>query len=117
MKIQNNYSNQNFKAKLDTASVLEVTSMKIFRNEGIEGFKHVVNGLSESPMKSTGWRGYKYFAQQAGEKIVAKYPEIEQATNEIKNILKNNPDIKKEELNKRIQPIIDKLGEVVDITI
>ncbi len=117
MKVINNISNPNFNAKIDTASVLEATSMKIFKNEGTEGFKRVYNTFVEKPMKATGSRGYAYFAREIGEKIKSKYPEIAQATVEIQEILKTNPNIKKIDLQQKIQPIIDRLGEVIDITL
>ena len=115
MRIQNNISNINFNAKLDTASVLETTSLTIFRNEGINGVKHVVDALKINQKKATGSRGYKYFAQIAGERICEKYPQIAEITQEIKNLVIKNPKITKKELNKKISPIIEKIGETMDI--
>lgn len=117
MKIQNSYINPNFKAKLDTASVLEVTSLKIFKNEGINGFKYVIEKLEPINKKAIGWRGYAFYAKQLREKIINKYPEIKEATDEILEITEKFPNIKKQRLQERIQPIIERLGETVDIEI
>lgn len=117
MRIQNNISNLNFNARLNTASVLETTSLTIFRDDGLNGIKQVVNELKINPKKATGWRGYRYFAQIAGEKICAKYPEIENATKQIKKIKKDNPKMTSSELYDRITPIIAQIGETIDIVL
>lgn len=82
----NNNININFGARLETAKVLEVTAQKIFQSDGIEGCKEVVNALNSTPIKATGHKGYRYFAQEIGRKIISKYPDIAKATDEIKNI-------------------------------
>ena len=115
MKISTNYNLPNFKAKIDTASVFEVTCMKIFKNEGIEGFKKVVNALRSEPIKATGHRGYAYHARITGDKIKNKYPEIAKASDEITKIINQNPDIKKKDLYEKISPIINRFGETLDI--
>lgn len=99
MKIQNNRNNINFGVKLDTAKVLEVTSMKIFRSDGIEGCKEVVHALNDKPIKAAGNRGYKYYAEIIGKQITEKYPQIAEATAKISEITSQNPNIKKAELN------------------
>lgn len=106
-----------FGIKLNTASVLESTSMKIFKNDGITGFKEVTQAFSPKPIKAVGNRGYKYYAKMYGEQIVEKYPEIAAATAQILKIIRDNPDLKKAELYNKIRPIINSLGEEVDITI
>lgn len=115
-----NYSfnnNINFRAHLDTAKVLEVTAQKIFQSDGIEGCKEVLKALSDKPIKATGHRGYKYYAQEIGKKITEKYPEIAKATAEIKDIVKKNPKLEKKDLREKIQPLIDNIGHEIDITI
>ena len=47
MKINNYNNNINFGIKLDTGKVLEVTSLKIFQSDGLEGCKEVINALKE----------------------------------------------------------------------
>ena len=113
-KAQNNI---NFGHKLKTVNVLEVTTQKIIQSSGLEGPKKVILTLYDKPFKGTGHRGFKYMAENIGAKITAKYPEINEATNQIKNILKQNPDIKKQQLNELVKPIIEKIGENIDITL
>ena len=117
MKIQNNRNNINFGVKLDTAKVLEVTSMKIFRSDGIEGCKEVVHALNDKPIKAAGNRGYKYYAEIIGKQITEKYPQKAEATAKISEITSQNPNIKKAELNKQVEPLIAKIGNVIDIEI
>lgn len=112
-----NISNVNFGVKLNTVSVLETTSLRIIQNDGIVGIRDVVLNLWDKPFKATGNRGYKYMAEIIGEKIIAKYPEIANATERIKEIVKINPYIKKEDLAVKIKPIIDDLGDTVDIVV
>ena len=52
-----------------------------------------------------------------GEKITQKYPQIKRATEEIKKIIKENPNISKSELYNKSKPIINSLGNEIDITI
>lgn len=109
----------NFGIKLDTASVLEVTSLKIFKSEGISGIRQVVNALNGKPSNYScyGHKGFRYQAELFGEKIQEKYPQIKEATEKIIAITEKNPAIKKQTLNKEIKPIIQELGEEIDITI
>lgn len=117
MKISTHYIDTSFKAKIDTASVFEVTCMKIFKNDGIEGFKKVVNTLRSEPIKATGHRGFAYHARIMGDRIKDKYPEIAKASDEIIEIANQNPNIKKQDFYAKILPIIDKFGETIDITL
>lgn len=64
----NNNININFGARLETAKVLEVTTQKIFQSNGIEGCKEVVNSLQTIPIKATGNKGYRYYAQEIARK-------------------------------------------------
>ncbi len=115
--LQNNNQNPAFGAKISTPSVFEVTSMKIFHNDGVEGFKEVTNALLDKPIRATGAKGYKYFANMFGKQIMEKYPEIAKATEEIKNIVAQNPFISKMELEHKINPIIKKFGSTIDINL
>lgn len=119
MNIQNSNTNINFGIKLYTGSVLEVTSLKIFQSEGMRGPREVVNSLNGKPANFScyGYKGFKHQAEIIGTKIMNKYPEIKSATEEILAITEKNPDIKKEALNKSVQPIIEKIGREIDITI
>ena len=106
-----------FGTRLETGKVLEVTSQKIFYSNGIEGVREVVKALSEKPIKATGHRGYKYFAEQIGGKILQNYPDIAKATEKINQIINTNPNITKDALAKEIFPLIDEIGKEIDITI
>ena len=117
MKINTQKINQNFGARLKTAQVLEVTSLKIFESDGISGCKNVIQTLAPIKQKGIGNKGYKYHAQIIGEKILEKYPKIKEATMQIKNILAENPNISKKALNDEIRPMINKIGQEIDIEI
>ena len=106
-----------FGTRLETGKVLEVTSKKIFYSNGIEGVRDVVKALSDKPIKATGHKGYKYFAEQIGFKILQKYPQIAEATEKINQIINTNPNITKDALAKEIFPLIDEIGKEIDITI
>ena len=116
MRVQNN-STINFKTKLKTAAVLETTSKKIFYYEGTEGWRQVITAFNDTPKKGIGSRGYRYYADIIGTKIMDKYPKIKEATDKIKKIIDEKPDIKKNELNNKIRPIIDELGDEIDINL
>ena len=115
MKINNNCPALNFGVKLKTTSVLETTSLKIFASEGTNGYKEVILALYDKPFKAAGSRGYRYYAEIIGKKIIDKYPQIKKATENIHQILKTEPNINKKDLNLRIQPIVDELGHEIDI--
>jgi hypothetical protein len=119
MRIQqiNTYNNTSFGVRIKTANILEATTMRIFYNDGIEGFKDVIEKLDTSNRKATGCRGYKYYANILGNKVQEKYPEIEKATKRIQEILEENPQIKKADLYKKIKPIINEIGESIDVTL
>lgn len=117
MKIQNNNNNVNFGIKLDTAKVLEVSSQKIFKSDGVRGWLDVMNALSDEPVKVVGARSYKFWAKRIGDRINAKYPEIANASEEINKIYAENANTGIKNIKPKIQPIIDKLGANVDITI
>ncbi len=107
----------NFGTKLDTYKVLEVTSQKILQSNGTDGIRDVINALNAKPVKAVGCRGYKYYADIIGKKILEKYPDIAEVSNKINEIAARNPDISKNDLREKVRPLIDKLGQVVDITI
>jgi len=119
MEINHNISNPNFGAKLKTISVLESTTGRIIGNNGIEGLRSVILAFPElyGHLKAPGHKGFRFHAMQIGEKIEKKYPNIADASNSIRSIVSQNPTISKFELQKEIQPIIDKLGEELDVVI
>ena len=118
MNIQNNYHNNiNFGVKLDSRKVLEVTSKKIFYSVGTDGIRDVIKALHPTPIKATGAKGYRYYADLYGEKIMDKYPDIAKATSDVIRIADENKFIKKTELAQLIQPVINRLGKEVDIVV
>lgn len=117
MKTHYNLMQPHFGMKFETAKVLEVTTQRVFSSDGLSGSKEVISALTDNLPKAIGNRGFKYYASAVGKRITQKYPEIKKATDEINSIIEKNPYIKKEILNTRIQPIIEKLGKEVDITI
>ena len=107
----------NFNAKLNTAEVLETTSQKIFYSDGTNGLKKVIFALNDKPFKATGAKGYRYYAKILGDKIMNKYPQIKEATDNIHKITAEYPYLTKKELNAKIQPMIEKIGKEIDIVI
>ncbi|MBR6301748.1 hypothetical protein IKR55_03320 [bacterium] len=104
-----------FGIKIKTESVLETTAGKIFYNIGTNGFKEVYTALGNT--KFPGHLGYAKQTRPIAQEILKRYPEIAKATDEITDIVKKNPKLKKSELAQKIQPIIDRFGETIDIVI
>ena len=115
MKVQDRQNNVNFGIKLDTRKVLEVTSKKIFYSTGTDGIRDVIKALHPTPIKATGAKGYRYYADVYGAKIVEKYPDIAAATADVIKIANENKFIKKAEFAQLLQPVVDRLGKEVDI--
>ncbi len=114
MNIKNN-NNIYFGEKFETGKILEVTTQKIFYSEGFSGPKEVITKLHGKT--AIGNRGYKYLAEIIGKKITDKYPEIKKATNQIKEIIKNNPNIAPKDLRNKTKPILEELEKEIDIVI
>ena len=116
MEIKNSfYNTPSFGVKIKTESLFETTSKKIFHNTGIIGFKEVCFAFGKT--KFPGHWGYAKQSEPLVKQILDKYPEIAKATAEIKELVKNNPNITKTELERKIRPIIEKFGDSVDIII
>lgn len=116
MKVENN-NLINFGIKLNSVEVLEVASVTILQSNGIEGVKNVATKISGKPLKFPGHQGYRHFAEVYGPKICAKYPNIAEIARQIQEIKANNPFIRKNELYQQVKPMIDKLGNEIDIEI
>jgi hypothetical protein len=116
IQYNNNYTIP-FGVKIKTSSILEATTMRFLNDEGIKGFKEVTNALNDKPIRAVGNRGYRYYADIFGKQICDKYPNIAKATEEIKLLIKENPNIKNSELKEKIKPFIEKLGNEIDINI
>jgi hypothetical protein len=121
MNITNNYFNNNnslvFKQKLKTASVLQVTAQKIFIPDGFSDMVNTIKLLRGDLPRATGHQGYRKFAKDLGDKIIEKYPEIAEASKEIIAILEKNPFIRTKEYGEKVQPILKRFDENIDIVI
>ncbi len=117
MEIRNNHPSYapHFGILLKRESVLEAASGHLFYHSGIDGFREVFVALGNK--KATGHFGFMKHAILIGEKINSKYSEIQKASSEIKEIVKNNPNISKEDLSKQVQHIVDKFNPTIDITL
>lgn len=117
MKVNTLDNNTNFGVKLNTIQVLETSALMNLGSIGTDGFKAVINGLRETPLKATGKLGYKHYAQIYGEQICAKYPEIKAVVNKLQALKAANPAISKNELLNSIKPDLQNLGKEVDINL
>ena len=117
METSLNISNINFGAKLKTIGVLESTTGRVIGNNGIEGLRSVILAFPEiyGKRKAPGHQGFRFHAMEIGKLITAKYPGIATATESINNIINTKPNINKFELQKEIKPILESLGEELDI--
>lgn len=114
MKIHQN-NNIQFGRKFETGKILEITTQKIFYSNDFSGPRDVIKILHGK--QAIGNRGYKFLAEEIGKKITDKYPKIKEATNLINEIIKNNPDISKQNLKEKTKPILAKLDKEIDISI
>ena len=115
IKKHNKIYNPNFGIHIKRESVLEAASGSLFYHKGIEGYRDVFLALSDK--KFTGRMGFKGYAIELGKQINAKYPQIEKAANEIKEILKSNSKIAQNEPNKEINQILNRFEPYIDISI
>lgn len=116
MKIEN-INSTNFYAKYKTSQVLEITTRKIFDPEGVNGYINTLKAIHGNLPKYFGHLGYKKYAIEVGNKIIAKYPQIADATKDILDIVEKEPQILPKELGQKVSPILDKIGKEVDIVI
>lgn len=115
MNIQIN--NTNFGQKYPTGRVLEITSRKIFEPDGVTGYIETLKQIHGNVPRYTGHQGYKRYAEEVSEKILAKYPKIAQATQDIIEIADNNRVLRAKDLKELVQPVLDRFGKTVDIVI
>lgn len=106
-----------FGANLNTIKVLEATTLKNIEAESISDLKPIIDTLWPVKLKGTGNRGYRYYLSEIGNKIIDKYPEIAEASGAILEFSRKNPKAKRFELQEFVKPIVEKLGETIDITI
>lgn len=115
MKITNN--KPSFRAHLNTIDVLEVTTLKVLNNNGLNGIKNVISALNAMPKKATGKVGYRHFAEKIGTRIVQKYENLKNATNEINKLYKQSGENRPTNIQAVLKKITDEIGNNIDITI
>jgi len=106
-----------FEEKYQTSKILELTTRRIFDNDGMQGFIDTLKKVHGNVPRYTGHQGYRRYAAEAGNKIIEKYPIIAEATKRILEITEKEPNILPKELRERIQPIIKNLDNEIDIVI
>jgi hypothetical protein len=116
MQIQTNYQ-INFEQKYKTRSILQITTGHILEPNGMEEHIKTIRSFYENFPKYTGSGGYKKYSSELASKILPKYPSIRTSTEEINKILENKKFIRTDEIKKEITPIIEKIGEEIDIVI
>ena len=109
-------SNVNFGVKVNTFHVIELTTLKVFENDGFLGMTNTMKKLYNIP-NETGSKGYRYYAKLVGNKIQKKYPNIACITKIVKELIQQNPNMTKNELHNRVCSLINKIGEDIDIEI
>lgn len=110
-------TNISFGEKYPTGRILEITTRKIFEPDGVTGYIETLKKVHGSVPRYTGHQGYRRYAEQVSEKILAKYPDIAQATNDILEITDNDSSLFSKELKIIIQPILDRFEKEIDIVI
>lgn len=110
-----NSYNPTFGTKFNTVKILETTTLKFIEPEGVSGLRPVIDTFWGEPFKAAGNRGYKYYLEKIGQRIVEKHPNIAEATEQILEFTRQNPQANKQELKEFVKPIIEKLGKEVDI--
>ena len=106
-----------FGQRYPTGRILEVTTRKIFEPDGVEGYIETLKKLHGNVPRYTGHLGYKKYAEEVSEKILAKYPKIARATEDILEIASHNRSPFARDLKILIQPVLDRFGKQVDIVI
>ena len=110
-------SNISFGEKYPTARILEITSCKIFEPDGMSGFIETLKQIHGNVPRYTGHQGFRRYAKEVSDKILVKYPEIAQATEDILEIAKNNDSLFTKDLKIKVQPVLDRFQKEIDIVI
>lgn len=112
-----NSYNPSFGTKFNTVKILEASTLKCIESEGIQELKPLIDTFWDKPFKAASNRGYRYYLQEISKKIMKNYPDIEKATNEIKEYVQKNPTANRKNLQNFVEPIVKKLGQEIDINI
>ena len=115
MRIQHTDST-NFGVKVPTLHVLEITTLKVFENDGFAGMTNTLKKLYNVP-EYTGHVGYRHYAEIVREKILAKYNKIAEITNILNKELRKTPKMSKQDAHYKACSLAAQIGEEVDIVI
>ena len=110
-------TNISFGEKYPTARILEITSCKIFEPDGMSGFIETLKQVHGNVPRYTGHQGFRRYAKEVSEKILAKYPDIAKATEDICDIDKKNNSPFSKDLKILVQPVLDRFEKEIDIVI
>ena len=110
-------TNISFGEKYPTAKVLEITTKKIFDPDGVTGYIETLKKMHGNVPRYTGHQGYRKYADEVSEKILAKYPKLAQATKDILDIANRCRSPFAKDLNVMVQPVLDRFGKEIDIVI
>ena len=110
-------TNINFGQLYPTAKVLEVTTKKIFEPDGVTGYIETLKSIHGNVPRYTGHQGYRRYADEVSEKILAKYPEIAKATADIIEIAEHHSSPFAKDLKIKVQPVLDRFEKEIDIVI
>lgn len=115
MKIQK--TNISFGEKYPTGRILEITTRKIFEPDGVTGYIETLKKVHGNVPKYTGHQGYRRYAEEVSEKILAKYPEIAKATSDILEIAEKNRNLLSKDLRVKVRPVLERFEKEIDIVI
>ena len=110
-------TNISFGEKYPTAKILEITTRKIFDPDGMTGYIETLKKVHGNVPRYTGHQGFRRYAEEVSEKILAKYPEIAKATEDILEIARINKTLFSKDLRVKVQPVLDRFEKEVDIVI
>jgi len=113
----NNRTNLAFGTRVKTVNVLEAAASRCIESDTVSNLRPFIDTFWHTKIKAAGNRGYRYFLKEIAAKITAKYPEIKDAADRILSYLENNPSVSKSDLREFVKPIVEDLGETIDITI
>ena len=109
--------NTNFGQKYPTGRILEITSGKIFEPDGMSGYIETLKQIHGNVPRYTGHLGYKRYANEVAEKILAKYPDLAKATEDILEIANKNQNLFSKDLRQKVKPVLDRFEKEIDIVI
>lgn len=110
-------TNISFGEKYPTAKILEITTRKIFEPDGVTGYIETLKKVHGNVPRYTGHQGYRRYAEEVSEKILAKYPKIAQATKDILEIADSHRSPFAKDLKVKVQPVLDRFEKEIDIVI